>query len=252
MITWRVVRVSGFGRCHARPYASLSAAEEHEVSADIGRVAVGVRGVGPAHRLGPLAREDGTEDELAHRRRGDARPDEVRGSPDHDLEVAAGVRVEELLRHRRARRALLVLGPRRRGLGHRCSAGVAVRVEVLERDETGTVRARGGDNRVLQRRELLRPPVVVGCVQAEVDGARVTGDVLGEHGVGDVAADDLGAGKLAAAASVDGHDVVAELDEVGDHVTADLAGAENHVPVHDALRRGAGGEEHAAGPRWRR
>ena len=82
-----------------------------------------------------LPASDGTEDELAHRRRGDARADEVGGATDHDLDVAARVRVEQLLRHRRARRALLVLGARRRGLGHRRSARGAVRVEVLERDE---------------------------------------------------------------------------------------------------------------------
>ena len=88
-------------------------------------------------------------------------PDEVGGSPDHDLDVAACVRVEQLLRHRGAGRALLVLGTRRCGLGHRCAAGGAVRVEVLERDEPGAGCRGGADDRVLQRRELLRPPVVV-------------------------------------------------------------------------------------------
>ena len=90
-----------------------------------------------------LPASDGAEDELAHRRRGDARTDEVGGATDHDLDVAARVRVEQLLRHRGAGRALRVL--RRDGVDSVIGAppGGAVRVEVLEHDEAraGTLAA---------------------------------------------------------------------------------------------------------------
>ena len=53
--------------------------------------------------------------------------------------------------------------------------------------------------------------------------------------VGGVAADDLGAGEVAATAAVDGEDVVASSDELFDEGLADLAGSEDDVAAHEGL-----------------
>jgi hypothetical protein len=53
--------------------------------------------------------------------------------------------------------------------------------------------------------------------------------------VGGVAADDLGAGEIAATAAVDGEDIVASSNELFDEGLADLAGSEDDVAAHEGL-----------------
>jgi hypothetical protein len=77
--------------------------------------------------------------------------------------------------------------------------------------------------------------VVARCVQAEVDGAGAAGDLFGEDRIGDITSDDLGARELAAAAPVDRDHLAALLNEVGNHLTAHLAGTEDHMAAQVAL-----------------
>src|SRR4029079_14955395 len=94
---------------------------------------------------------------------------------------------------------------------------------------------RRGEHGALQGRELLGPPVVVGGVEAEVHDLGVGGDPRGERGVGGVAGNELGTGGRAAPGAVHGNDVVAKGEELFDEEAADVAGAEDDVPGHDAL-----------------
>ena len=114
----------------------VARAEEDEVAADVGDVAVGVLGVGSSHRLGPLAGQGGLEHELAEGGVAHAGADEVRGSTDDDADLAALVCVEELGGHGGAGPALRARRVDRGGLTERPGAR-AVHVQVLEDDELG-------------------------------------------------------------------------------------------------------------------
>ena len=195
-----------------------------------------MRLVGVAHDLCGATGERGAEDGFAERRLGGARAEIVRRAADGDLDAAGVVRVEEFGGHRGPGGGLGRGRLRLHGFDEVPAAGGAVGVEVVEHDEAGTGGLGPGEHAALQRRELLGPPAVVGGVQAEVDDVGARGDPGGERRVGGVAGDELGAGDGAAAAAVHGDDVVAEGDQLFDDEAADLAGAEDDVAGHDALR----------------
>jgi hypothetical protein len=203
-------------------------AEEDEVAPDVGDVAVGVQGVGSSHGLGSLAGERRFEHELAEGGVAHARADEVRGATDDDPDLAALVSVEELSGHDGAGPALHARRVVRGGLAERPRAR-AVHVEVLEDDELGARRLRGVEDRALKRRELFRPAVVVGCVEAEVHGVGVGGHGAGELRVGGVTTDRLHAGDRRRAAPVHHANPGAPVDEgSGDGATGG-SGAEHDM-----------------------
>ena len=194
MMMCRVVRVVGVRQVPDLAVGVVARAEEHEVAADVGDVAVGVLGVGSSHRLGSLAGERGFEHELAEGGVAHAGADEVRGSTDDDADLAALVSVEELGGHRGAGPALRARRVDRGRLAER-PGGRAVHVQVLEDDELGVGCLGGAEHGALEGRELLGPAVVVGRVEAEVHGVGVGSHVAGEVEVGGVTADRLDAGE---------------------------------------------------------
>jgi hypothetical protein len=161
---------------------------------------------------------------------------EVVGGPaDGHLHPAGAVGFEEFGRHGGAGGGLTRARVRLEGLDQGLSAGRTVGVEVVQDDEAGAGCLGCGQGGPLQRGELLRPAVVVGGVEAEVDDVRPGRGAGGERWVGGVSADHSRAGQVGVAAAVDGDDVVAAGDELTDDEAADLAGAEHDVTGHDGL-----------------
>ena len=87
----------------------------------------------------------------------------------------------------------------------------------------------GVEHGVLERRELVGPAVVVGGVEAEVDGVGVGRHLAGELGVGGVTADGFDSGDRRGAAAVDHAHSDALVDEGGGDGGTGGAGAEHDV-----------------------
>ena len=138
------------------------------------------------------------------------------------------MRVEQLGGHRGPGPALGARRLDRRVLSER-AAGRAVHVEVLEHDELRVRRLRRLEDSALEGRELFRPAVVVGRVEAEVDGAGVGRDLAGELEVGGVSADRFHSGDRRGAASVDHANLRVPTDERSGNSAARRARAEYDV-----------------------
>src|SRR5680860_1865922 len=209
--------------------------ERDESGRHVWGVGVAVQLVGVTHHLRGLARDRRTEDRLSECGAGGARTEVVRCATDGDLDLACGMRTDQLLGHRRTSRRLLRGGVGPHGLDEVLSARRAVGVEVVEYDEPGAGACRPRKDASLQGRELHVPALVVHRVEAEVDDVCAGADGRRERRVSGVTADDLGAGEVAPALPVHGDDVVSLLHELGDDRVSDLAGAEDDVAGHDGL-----------------
>ena len=108
----------------------------------------------------------------------------------------------------------------------------AVGVQVVEDDQAGTGSSRAGEYSPLQRGKLLRPPLVVHRIEAEVDDVRTRADRGREARVGGIPADHAGARESAFAVAVDRDDIVALDHDLLDERVADLPVPEDDGPSH--------------------
>ena len=191
--------------------------------------------VGVTHHLRRRTGECPAEDVLAEGRVRRARPEEVRGAADGDVDLPLLVGAEEGVGHGGPGRRLLGGGVSRHRLDQAAPVGCAVGVKVVE-DHQPCPGADGScEDPLLKGWELLRPAGVGAGVETEGDAIGPGTDGGGERGVGCVAGNNLGVGQ-GVAVPVDRDDMVARGDELADQVTAHLTGTEDDVTAHDASR----------------
>ena len=117
--------------------------------------------------------------------------------------------------------------------GHRHAAMRPVHVQVLHDDQLGAGRGRAGQDAALERRELLRPAVVVGRVGAVVDVARARAHAARVGRLGRVPAHHLdGLGQRAPrSAARDDADPLSLREQCFDDGQADRSVAEHDVEL---------------------
>ena len=230
------------GRLRARQVPDLAdrsivGSEGRKADRDVGHVAVGMREVGVAEKVGPLSGHGVAENPLAERRFGRACAEEVRCPPDRDASPAGLGCTQQFSRHFGSGPALDGCRGERVILGHRRAAGWAVAVHVLEADQQGTVVFRRPEDAVLHRREQRRP-FRVRSVQALVDGRGALGCAnrgLRVRRVRGAPVDPVGKPDRALARY--GAHFAADLRQACAERTTYLPGAEHHVNLavaHDA------------------
>jgi hypothetical protein len=201
---------------------------------DIGGVGVAVLQVRVTHNLGGPAAHGGAEHGSAERGLGDAGPEEVRGTADGYLDPAGLVRGQQLGGHRRPGGRLGRCRVGGQGFDQVAAAGGAVGVEIVQDDEARARGFGGGEDSVLQRREIPGPVVVARGVEAEINRVRAGADPRRERRIGGVAGDYLRAVDGAEAGTVHRGHVGAQADEPLGYQAADLSGAEDDVTAtHD-------------------